>query len=478
MTERKRRRPRAVVLVGGPADPYSRATRLSRTLVHLGYDVEIAATAVAGAPPEASDGAVRIRRYPSTGLFGRLRSTYRGGEAAVAVDAGAGGASGATSMPRRLVRAVRRSALAWVFWPHTVRGWWHALRHELAPADLYHACGVLALPAALAARDRDRRAGRSSIVINDVIDIVLESNNVLDLPPAFNRLLARRERRWARSADASVAVNDPFADRAMRRWDLPHRPTVVPNYPERWSPPPQAPDLIRMELGLPASTRICLFVGRLGPNLGLDEAAEAVLLVPRTVLVLIGFGRGWEASLARDRDPRYRGRHFTLPARHPDALISWVASADIAMVTIPPISYNQRYTTPNKFLEAIAAGTPIVLGPDLPTMAAILERERLGEIARSNAPADIAAAIQSVLDVSVEDRSAARRRVQDLARDRYSWPTAARAYGELVRSVSGGRDGSGQSDQVAGSPSTSSAATRSSASTAGSDGAHSTRTAG
>jgi len=430
VTEVESKRPRAVILVGGPANPYSRATRLSRTLAGLGYDVEIAATAEEGVPDEQWDGPIRIRRYGSTGVFGRLRSTYRGGEAAVAPGARS------TSFLTRLVRAIRGSVLAWIFWPHTVRGWWHTLERELAPADLYHACGTLGLPAALAARDRDRRAGRSSRVIHDVIDIVLESNNVLDLPRLIGRWLGRRERRWARAADAHVAVNDPFADRAVARWGLPRRPTVVPNYPEPWTPSPGAPpDLIRAQLGLDPSTRICLFWGRLGPNLGLDEAAEAVLLVPDAVFVLIGFGRGWAASVARDAEPRYQGRHFTLPARHPDALLAWVASADVALVSVPPVSFNQRYTTPNKFLEAIAAGTPIVLGPDLPTMASILEREGLGEIARSTAPADVAVAIRSVLDRPAEERAAWRQRMQTLARERYSWPIAAQAYDGLVRSL-------------------------------------------
>jgi glycosyltransferase involved in cell wall biosynthesis len=113
----------------------------------------------------------------------------------------------------------------------------------------------------------------------------------------------------------------------------------------------------------------------------------------------------------------------------------WVASADVAMVAQPPISYNQRYTTPNKFLEALAAGTPIVLSPDMPTTAAILEQEELGVIARSPAPADIAAAIRAILDRPAEERAAWRRRIQAVARERYSWPIAAEAYAGLVRSL-------------------------------------------
>jgi glycosyltransferase involved in cell wall biosynthesis len=317
-----------------------------------------------------------------------------------------------------------------------VRGWWHTLARELAPADLYHACGTLPIAAALAARARDRRVGRRSTVILDVIDITMESNNVLRLPALVRRLLGIRERRWARGADAWTAINEPFAQRAVERWGLRQAPVVVPNYPEPWDAPSSgSPDLIRAATGLPASTRICLFWGRLGPGLGLDEATEAVLSIPDAAIVLLGFGRGWEPSRALDADPRFAGRHATLPAVHPDELPAWIASADVALVTLPPLSYNQRHTTPNKFLEAMAGGTPIVLGPDLPTMAELLEREDLGRVARSMAPADIAAAIRSILDVPPADLAAWRARIRDTAQSQYSWPIAAAAYREVVGSL-------------------------------------------
>jgi glycosyltransferase involved in cell wall biosynthesis len=317
-----------------------------------------------------------------------------------------------------------------------VRGWWHTLERELEPADLYHACGALAIAPALAARKRDRRAGRRSQVIHDVIDLQLESNNVLGMPASIRRFLTRRERGWARAADAHIAVNEPFASRAAALWRLPRAPVVVPNYPEPWSPPTGAPpDRIRELLGLAPTTRICLFWGRLGPYVGLDEMAEAVLLVSDAVLVVMGFGRGWEASVARDADPRYAGRHLTIPAVHPDELVSWVASADVAMVTLPPLSYNQRFTTPNKFLEALAAGTPIVLGPDLPTMAGILAEEEAGRVVASMAPADIAAAIRSIIELSEAERRAWRDRLAAVARERYSWPIAAKAYESVLATL-------------------------------------------
>lgn len=417
---------RAVVLVGNPARPYSRALRIGRTLIAAGYRVEIAATWQEDAPERDRDGEIEINRYRPIGRFAGSAARYQPPDRA---------RSAAGSRLARVVHTQRARLISWAFWPHTVRGWWAALGRDLPPADVYHACGLLALPPALAARSRDRRAGRRSRVIYDVIDITLESNAALALPGLVRRLLTVRERRWARGADARIAVNDAFADRARARWGLSERPIVVPNYPEPWSPPPIAPDLIRDALGLSSDVRICLFWGRLGPNLGLVETAEAVLTVPSAAMVVLGFGRGWDASLALDLDPRFAGRHFTLPARHPDELPAWIASADVALIALPPVSYNQRYTTPNKFLEAMMAGTPIVLGPDLPTMAGILEREDLGRVAASMAPADIGRAIEAILDVPAQDRRVWRSRIAETARTRYSWPQAAAAYREVVAAL-------------------------------------------
>ncbi|HEX7474287.1 MAG TPA: glycosyltransferase [Candidatus Limnocylindrales bacterium] len=423
---------RAIVLVGNPAAPYSRSLRVARALVDEGYRVEIAAVAVDGQPERADDGAISWHRYRPSGFFARMAATYR-----TPVAGHRDRPRRRTASPARVARAIVDRFWLWVFWPHTVRGWWHTLARELPSADLYHACGSLTIAAALDGRTRDRHAGRRSRVIYDSVDIVMESNNVLGFPAPIRRWLAWREGRWARASDAITTVNDPFADRLVTRLRLAARPIVVPNYPEPSTLPSAPPDLIRRALGLPASTRIVLFQGRLGPNLGLDESAEAILKVPDAALVLLGFGRWFELCRARDADPRFAGRHFTLPAVEPDELIAWTASADAALIPLPAISFNQRYTTPNKFLEAVAAGTPIVLGPGLPTMEALLRKDDLGRVARSLEADDLAAAIREVLDRPAGELAADRRRIAAIGAERFSWPIAARAYRELVRRTTG-----------------------------------------
>ena len=448
---------RAVVLVGGPARPYSRALRIARTLAGEGYDVEIAAISTSGAPEVEHDGAVTVRRYVPSGLFARLGTHH------LVLDAGPGAREGDTlpaasvtterarparnvgrlrSLVRRTVRYLRKRR-GWLLWPETSRGWWATLDRELAPADLYHACGSLTVGAALAAARKDRRSGRRSVVVFDAVDNTFEGNGMIGIPRALRRVHLARERRWARAADARTTVNEALAGRLAARWGV-ELPVVVPNWPEPPAPGvEQGSDRIREALGLPPEMRIVLFQGRLSPRLGLDEAAEAVLRVDRACLVLLGFGVWRERCRARDLEPRFAGRHFTVPAVHPDELPWWTASADASLLTLPPVSLNQRESTPNKFWESLVVGTPVIVGPGLDVMAQIVAEAGAGIVAPSLEPDALAEAIRSVLDVDQVERDGRRHRVAAIAAERYTWPSAAGRYRELVRRTVG-RDAPGR----------------------------------
>lgn len=418
-------RPRAVVLVANPAAPYSRGLRVARSLAGAGYEVEIAAVAADDALPleerdcaAADEGTVVTRRYRPSGSWARW-ATGR---------PGLRGRLGPLGPPGRAADLLVK-ALAW---PVHVRGWWATLRRELPPADLYHACGILTIGVALDLARASRRAGRRGRVIYDVIDVILESNNVADVPPPLLAWYRRRERGWVRRADAVVTVNDAIADHLAATWPVRERPTILLNCQPRWSPPEPRPDLIRAATGLPPERRIVLFLGRLGRERGLEEAAEAVLALDDAALVLLGFGAWADRLRARDREPRYAGRHVTLPPVHPDQVPAWTASADVSIIAVPANSLNQRLSSPNKFWESLTAGTPVVVGRDLVVMRAIVEADRLGAVADPADPADLARALRAVLEQSPTDYAALRARCLRVARERYNWETAVGPYLELV----------------------------------------------
>jgi glycosyltransferase involved in cell wall biosynthesis len=439
MTSERRPGPRlrAVVLVANTAAPYSRGLRVARSLAAAGYDVEIAAVTGDGQPVEERDGEVVTRRYAPAGRWARW------------AEASAGPPSlGRKIVVRghrllgRLVPAVRRypaptvdALRKIVFWPLPIRGWWSTLRRELPPADLYHACGILTVAVAVDLGRAARRQGRQGRVVYDVIDVILDSNNYDKIPRPLLAFYRWKERRWLRRADAIVTVNDPIADHLVRAWRLTTRPTVLLNCQPRWDPPTPRPDLIRAATGIPAERRIVLFLGRLGRERGLEEAAEAVLALDDAALVMLGFGPWADELRARDADPRHAGRHFTLPPVHPDDVPAWTASADVSIIAVPANSLNQRLSTPNKFWESLTAGTPVVVGRDLEVMRAIVEADRLGAIGDPADPADLARALREILDQPEAELAALRERCLAVTRERYNWERAVEPYLALVKGL-------------------------------------------
>lgn len=452
-------RRRAVVLVGGPAAPYSRALRVARELSAEGFEVEIAAVAAAGLPEVERQGPATIRRYRSRGpwsILGWSRRLRDGARSAGRTEFSAAGqnrirpscswrASG--SWLARAVRLAVEPALVlrrWLLWPHAVRGWWAALGRDLRAADLYHACGALTVQPALAARRRYPRgpSGLPARVVYDVVDDALHGNAALGMPHLVRAWHARREAAWAAEADALLTVNAALADRLARRWGRPVG--VLPNIPELPDVGligrPQ--DRIREALGLARTQPVVLFQGRLGPGLGIENLEEAVVRLSGVVLVFLGFGVGYDAVRARDEEPRFQGRHFTLPAVPPDEVLSWTASADAVAIPLPPISINQRLSTPNKFWEAVVVGTPVVVPAGLTVLADLVRAHDLGVVARSERPDDLAEALRAVLNRLAGERGAWRHRIAaTVAREfdpRPKWDRYRATVARLVGPADGG----------------------------------------
>ncbi len=159
------------------------------------------------------------------------------------------------------------------------------------------------------------------------------------------------------------------------------------------------PDHLRTAAGLPAWTRVVVFQGRIGPNLGLEAAAEAILQVPDARWCSSASGAAWSLPTPATSDPRYAGRHVTLQrqARRRGRRVGRIgrrlpdpAAADLD--------------------EPAADDTEQVLGggrgrdadrrrrPASTSMAELVSEHDLGVVAASPSPADLAAAMRAALD--------------------------------------------------------------------------------
>jgi glycosyltransferase involved in cell wall biosynthesis len=435
----------------------ARSFRVARSAIEAGYAVTVYARWAPGrALREQREGYALVRVAHSwqlgvPGLRGAARRRLARevaeserrrmagevpGPAAVSPDPAAPGRPG---LPRRvlprILRPVRRWTGAVQMFPLRPLGWADALDEVAAPADLWHGMWAGSLPAL--ARLRRRHGGRT---IYDSRDVYLQSRELARLGRPLRPLLAALERRWARSADLVLTVNEPYADLLATQLGVP-RPPVILNCPDRWEPPipPEpAPDHLRTALGLAPATRVVLYQGQLIRERGIEQAMDAVCSLPDAVLCLLGYGTQEAAYRARAAEPPYAGRVFVLPAVPPEELLAWTASADVVVMPIQPTTVNHRFTTPQKLWEAIGAGVPVVAS-DLPGMAGIVREAGVGELCDPASPPSIAAALRSILDAPPDERAALRGHILAVAHQRYTWDTQAAALLRLCAELSGRR---------------------------------------
>ncbi len=304
----------------------------------------------------------------------------------------------------RPVQAIRYLRLA---------GQWADRIARIVPgADIWQAEGLITLPVALALR---RSLGGR--VVYDARDLQVESSRFARLPGPWRRLLARRERTWARSADAVLTVNRPYAAVIERKLGV--RPTIVFNGPAVIGSASPAP--IRAQLGLEPSTRIVLCLGTVAPGRGVEQLCRAIGDVPAAVLLVVGPGGEFRDRL-RDEAARLPAadRIRFLPEVTPADIPAWTAAADVAAMPIQPTTLNHRLTTPTRLFDALGAGVPIVAS-DLPGMAEIVRETGAGVVCDPGDPAAITAALLEVLEASPERRAEMRAAGLAAAERIYGW---------------------------------------------------------
>jgi glycosyltransferase involved in cell wall biosynthesis len=438
-------RPRIAYLSFSSGEYDARTFRMARSAIDAGWDVTVYARWHRGlAPVEERDGYRIIRaprdwRYIIPGLRRIARRRYR---AAMARDpsswkAAAVAAAAADEDATSAGRSFRfRPLERWHWWPRIREfplrpmGWAIALDDVVEPAEIWHGMWAGSLPAL--ARMRRRHGGRT---IYDSRDVFMRSRQYARLGRPGRDLLEWVERRWARTVDRVLTVNESYAGLLEQQLRVP-RPIVVMNCREIWTPPSPRPDLIREALDLPATTAVVLYQGILTIERGIEQAMEAILGVPSAVLVLMGFGMLEKTLAAEVSSPPYLGRVYLLPPVPPDELLVWSASADALVMAIQPTTLNHRYTTPQKLFESLAAGTPMIAS-DLPGMASIVRETRAGVLCDPTSPASIASAISTVVTASPDQRDALRARGLEAAHTRYNWEaqleTLFTVYRELRR---------------------------------------------
>lgn len=98
-----------------------------------------------------------------------------------------------------------------------------------------------------------------------------------------------------------------------------------------------------------------------------------------------------------------------------DELIATLNRYDIGFYSIPPVSFNQKHSLPNKFFDFIQARLALAIGPSI-EMSSIVESKNLGNVAESFDASSLSAMLKRFTHETVtEFKSASHANARDLS---------------------------------------------------------------
>jgi glycosyltransferase involved in cell wall biosynthesis len=217
-----------------------------------------------------------------------------------------------------------------------------------------------------------------------------------------------------------ITVSPPIAREIGNSYACPDV-TLIRNVPPYQAVPRS--DRLRQHLGLGSDVRLALYQGGFLANRGLDRLIRAAPYLERnTVIVLMGSGsEAMQAQLeALIASEGVADRVKIVPPVPYAELLDWTASADLGLITYSPDhSLNIKMCLPNKLFEYLMADLP-VLSSQLDAVGEVIRVHNVGQIVSSLAPADVGAAINTMLADPVALASM-RRNALEVARQDLCW---------------------------------------------------------
>ena len=316
--------------------------------------------------------------------------------------------------------------------------WRAARRAATIQADVVFATSTpltIALPAVFAARRRH-------------IPMVFEVRDLWpEIPIAIGALrdpLSRMAARWLerfayRNAERVVALSPGMGEGVAQTGYPRSRIRIIPNGCDLdlFTAGQTSAQAFRAQYHWLAERPLVMYAGTLGRINGVgylvDVAAVTQRLDPEIRFVVLGAGREAGAVEARARERGVLGRNFFMLPRVPkEQMPACLAAADVAtslVVDVKAIWANSA----NKFFDALASGTPILINYG-GWQAALLEEHGAGIVVSPGDPAAAATALAALLRdrVKLREMGAAAR---SLAREKFDRDRLARDLESVLREV-------------------------------------------
>lgn len=284
------------------------------------------------------------------------------------------------------------------------------LAKKLSP-DIVHAHDLATLPAALVPAPDWK-------VIYDAHELETQTSSLAREP--FRRLWVELyEAILAPECDGIITVSQSIAEWLRDTYGV-GAPTVIYNTPEFGDARPMAAGTLRQKLKLPVATPLAVYVGLVTFNRGIEQSVEMLAYEPKLHLALVGprYKPVEDAAHAiAARIGALERLHMVNPVRSED-VTSFIVDADCSLVTGQNICLSYYLSFPNKLLESVFAGVPVI-GARLKEIIRFMDEFPVGVIADETDPRALAAAVRSIIENRAKYTPSVQQRHQII--EQYGW---------------------------------------------------------
>ncbi len=191
---------------------------------------------------------------------------------------------------------------------------------------------------------------------------------------------------------AVIAVNRSIASLYSQEYKLPVR--VVRNVPFRREPQLPAD---KSKYGIEKEQKVILYQGAVNVDRGLEEAILAMKFIRSDAkLVIAGTGDVFDRIRQFAIEQKVGGKVVFLGPVPFQELHPITLMADLGLSIEKDVSLNYHYALPNKFMDYIQAGVPVLISP-FPEMKSVVDKYFIGETIENHEPRYLASRFDAML---------------------------------------------------------------------------------
>ena len=262
---------------------------------------------------------------------------------------------------------------------------------QLKP-DLIHVHDIFHLGLAARAVQRASQDGRNIKLVYDIHEYIPGLPIEIRKRSGYEDL----ENEYAHMADALVTVSPGLKALTEKRFSAPV--TIVLNAPDLISATTTKP--LREIVNISPEQILMVYVGGIAPHRGAELILETMKGLRESIhLVFVSASMSGYIATLKDRSIELgidKRVHFA-PFVEPEAVVSYISSADLSLIPLSREIENYEVALPNKLFQSIHAGVPVVVSNN-PDMERFVKESGIGEVFLGGDSLSMSEAISKVVN--------------------------------------------------------------------------------